>query len=334
MGRKRKSGIKLIYSTSLGRIYHGFAETFLASRIARKYKGKVQLLFTSPPFPLNHKKKYGNLQGNAYLDWLAAFAPAFRKLLAPNGSMVMELGNAWEPGRPVMSTLALEALLAFKKKGRLRLIQQFVAHNPARLPSPAQWVNIERIRVKDSFTHLWWLAPSDRPYADNRSVLTEYSNSMKLLLKTKAYNAGVRPSGHRIGKRSFLRNNGGSIPSNVLMFSNTASTDKYQEYCRRKKLKPHPARMQSRIAEFFIQFLTQKNDLVFDPFAGSNTTGASAELLGRNWISVEARRDYITCSRGRFSAKMTKAPTARALKRDLAHFKNTQRTRKERARLV
>lgn len=306
MSSRKKSKSKMIYSTRRGRIYCSSAEEFLTSKLARKYKGRIQLLLTSPPFPLNRKKKYGNLRGTAYLKWLAGFAPAFRKMLAPRGSIVLELGNAWEPGRPVMSTLALEALLGFRAKGRLRLIQQFVAHNPARLPSPAQWVNVERIRVKDSFTHLWWLSPSDRPYADNRSVLTEYSDSMKSLLRSRRYNSGTRPSGHRIGKRSFLRDNGGAIPSNLLSFSNTSSNDAYQEYCRRRRLKPHPARMQSKVAEFFVKLLTRNGDIVFDPFAGSNTTGAAAETLRRNWICVEANREYIRGSRGRFAATLRK----------------------------
>ncbi len=300
MNSTEKRRLSLSYSTQRGRMYCALVEHFLSSKIASNYRGKVQLLFTSPPFPLNCKKKYGNLQGSAYREWLAEFAPAFRKMLAPGGSIVLELGNAWEPGRPVMSTLALEALLAFKTTGHLRLIQQFVAHNPARLPSPVQWVNVERIRVKDSFTHLWWLAPSDRPYADNRAVLQNYSESMKDLLRSRRYNAGKRPSGHNVGKKSFLRDNGGSIPSNVLNFSNTSSTDVYQEYCRRKGLKPHPARMQTGLAEFFIKFLTRPGDLVLDPFAGSNTTGAIAEVLGRKWVSIEANREYISGSRGRF----------------------------------
>src|SRR5207245_530153 len=129
---------------------------------------------------------------------------------------VLELGNAWEAGKPVMSTLALEALLAFRKQGKLLLAQQFVCYNPARLPSPAQWVNIERIRLKDAYTHLWWMSRSDRPYADNRKVLTEYSDSMKDLLVRQKYNIGKRPSEHRIGARSFLKNNSGAIPSNVI----------------------------------------------------------------------------------------------------------------------
>ena len=70
----------------------------------------------------------------------------------------MEVGNAWEPGRPVMSTLALRALLAFLDTGKLLLCQQFIYNNPARLPGPAQWVTVERIRVKDSYSHLWWMA--------------------------------------------------------------------------------------------------------------------------------------------------------------------------------
>ena len=301
MSSKRSRKPSKMYNTRRGAIYWSTAEHFLNSKIVDRHKGKIQLLLTSPPFPLNRKKKYGNLRGIPYLKWLASFAPAFRKLLAPGGSIVLELGNAWERGRPVMSTLALEALLEFKREGKLKLVQQFVVHNPARLPSPAQWVNVERIRVKDSFTHIWWLAPSDRPYADNRSVLTPYSAAMRDLLKSKRYNSGPRPSEHHIGKRSFLKDNGGAIASNVLSFSNTSSNDAYQEYCRKNGLKPHPARMQRDVAAFFVKFLTRKGDTVLDPFAGSNTTGAVAETLRRKWVSIEANRDYIRGSRGRFS---------------------------------
>ena len=105
-------------------------------------RGKIQLVFTSPPFPLNNKKRYGNLTGTAYINWLKDFALLFCSMLAPDGSIVIELGNAWTPGRPVMDTLALEALLAFKEAAKLNLCQEFICHNPARLPSPAQWVNM------------------------------------------------------------------------------------------------------------------------------------------------------------------------------------------------
>jgi site-specific DNA-methyltransferase (cytosine-N4-specific) len=265
-------------------------------------QNQVDLIFTSPPFPLNRKKRYGNLNGQAYIDWLVGMAKPLRALLKSKGSIVIELGNAWEQGKPVMSTLALKALLAFQEMGEFTLCQQFVWHNPARLPSPAQWVNVERIRLKDAYTHLWWMSTSDRPYADNRQVLTEYSDSMKELLARQSYNTGKRPSQHHIGKKSFLTDNAGAIPSNVITLSNTQANTDYLKFCREHKLAPHPARMPPGLAEFFIKFLTKSNMLVVDPFGGSNTTGAAAEKLGRRWAVFEPNEVYAMGSVGRFEA--------------------------------
>jgi DNA modification methylase len=311
--KSNSSNIKPIYKTKLGAAYCGDSLKILSSGRFRRLKGKIQLVFTSPPFPLNTKKKYGNLQGEPYIEWFAQFAPLLRDLVASDGSIVIEIGNAWEPGRPVMSTLVLRALLSFLKAGGLNLCQEFIWYNPARLPSPIQWVNVERIRVKDAFTRIWWMSPIDRPKADNRRVLREYSESMKRLIKTGKYNAGPRPSQHNIGKKSFATNNTGAIPPNVfdgddaeslgtlLKGTNTRSHDQYQLFCRKRDIPLHPARMPSELAEFFVRFLTEESDLVLDPFAGSNTTGAMSERLNRRWLSCEANWDYASSSISRFS---------------------------------
>jgi hypothetical protein len=298
--RSIRSAVEVAYTSLLGKMILGKAEDFLASPLCADYRGRVQLILTSPPFPLNRKKRYGNEQGEEYVRWLSSFGKLLKNLLTPDGSVVIEMGNAWEPGRPVMSTLALRSLIAFLDSGNYYLCQQFVCYNPARLPTPAQWVNVERIRVKDSFTHVWWMSPSDRPKASNRRVLKGYSKSMLKLLETERYNSGDRPSEHHIGKTSFLHNNSGAIPSNVLTFANTAATDDYQRYCRTHEMRPHPARMPRAVAEFFINFLSEPGDIVLDPFAGSNTTGATAETLQRKWLAVEPIEEYVRGSIGRF----------------------------------
>ena len=191
------------YATSCGRMLHGKSDEILADGSLARFEGKVNLIFTSPPFPLNRKKRYGNETGEAYIKWLCAFGPLFKKMLAPDGSIVVEMGNSWEPGMPVMSTLALRALLEFQEKNDLHLCQEFIWHNPARLPSPAQWVNVERSRVKDSFTKLWWMAPTAKPKASNQRVLKEYSKAMKTLLKRGTYNAGKRPLSTTSAKQPF-----------------------------------------------------------------------------------------------------------------------------------
>lgn len=294
---------KAAYETEYGALYQGLAEDVLLTKELQQYKEEVQLIFTSPPFPLNRKKKYGNLYGEKYINWLESLATLFKEFLTPDGSIVIEIGNGWESGKPFMSTFGMEALLAFKKAGGFNLCQEFIVHNPARLPSPAQWVTVERIRVKDSFTRVWWLSASERPKADNRRVLQEYSQSMKDLLKNGKYNSGRRPSEHKIGDTSFLKNNGGAIPPNVLTVSNTVSTnDPYQTYCRENDIELHPARMPALIPNFFINFLTDPDDLVMDPFAGSNTTGYVAESLERRWIGIEPKEEYIQGSLSRFSS--------------------------------
>ncbi len=208
--------VNVAYSTERGAMLHGRIEAALDDPLIAAASGNVNLILTSPPFPLVRKKRYGNENGAAYLEWLESLAAPLSELLAPDGSIVIEIGNAWEPGVPIMSTLPLEALFAFKKAAGLKLCQHVICHNPARLPSPAAWVNVERARLKDSFTHVWWMSKADFPKADNRRVLNPYSSDMKKLLRKQSYNSGRRPSGHVISETGFLTDHGGSISPNVV----------------------------------------------------------------------------------------------------------------------
>lgn len=311
--------IAKIHSTQLGAYYRGDSVTLLQSELREQLFGRVQLIVTSPPFPLNKKKSYGNLTGEKYKEWFVGLAKVFTDLLTEDGSIVIELGNSWVSGRPVQSLLHLESLIGFVSNAEadLRLCQEFICYNPSRLPSPAQWVTINRIRTTDSFTHVWWMAKTDYPKADNRKVLRPYSKSMKNLLKRQSYNAGKRPSEWIISETGFLADHGGSIALNMFemepmeeerevrlpnafSISNTQSNDFFLRTCRDRGIAPHPARMPLGLAAFFIEFLTDPQDLVLDPFAGSNTTGFAAERLGRRWVAIDIKDDYAQQSMIRF----------------------------------
>lgn len=305
---------KPVYRTSGGQLFVGKAEEVLSSAALDPWRGKVQLVFTSPPFPLLRQKKYGNLMGQDFVDWLASLAKPLAEILTPDGSIVVELGNGWNPGIPTVSTVGIRSLLAFQEAANLHLCQEFICYNPARLPTPIEWVAVRRMRVKDAFTRVWWMSPTPTPKADNRRVLTEYSESMRRLLKKGSYTGGRRPSEHHIGEASFLSDNGGAIPPNVLVppgsdvaepqavlpISNTSSRDDYQMTCKKLGLVRHPAVMPELLVKFFVQFLTEAGDIVLDPFAGSNSTGAAAESLGRQWIGIEADAAYAEASKVRF----------------------------------
>lgn len=317
-----------IYQSNKGTLYKGNSVDLLSNVLMDELRGRVNLIITSPPFPLNNKKKYGNQKGGEYLEWFKSLAPIFSELLAEDGSLVIEIGNAWEPDRPVQSLLHLECLfgLVNNPDSGLRLIQEFICYNPSKLPSPAQWVTVNRLRTVDSYTHVWWIAKNDNPKADNRKVLRPYSKSMEKLLKRQKYNSGKRPSEHNISEKGFLTNNGGSIahnlfelesldqdrevrlPHNVLSFSNTNSNDYFLLKCREQGITPHPARMNGGLVNFFVEFLTDEDDLVLDPFSGSNTTGYCAEKLNRNWVSFELQDDYINQALLRFQNPELNSP--------------------------
>lgn len=322
--------MRLEQSQESGKYYVGNSEEILIDSSLHNMRGKIQLILTSPPFPLNQKKNYGNMTGDKYLEWFASLAPIFAEMLTCKGSIVIEMGNSWEANRPVQSLLPLKSLMSFVENNEagLRLIQQFVCYNPSRLPSPAQWVTVNRIRTVDSFTNIWWMAKSDEPKADNSKVLRPYSNSMLKLLNKQNFNAGKRPSGHNVSETGFLRDCGGSIahnffelesmdskrkirlpdPFNAFSLSNSTSKDFFTRTCKERGKKPHPARMHMGLAAFFIQYLTDPGDWVLDPFAGSNITGYAAARLGRRWIAIDTREEYVEQSKIRFEDPVLKKP--------------------------
>lgn len=288
--------IRPLYETELGAAYCGDSLEVLRSIPPQS----IDLVLTSPPFALRRKKSYGNVSAEKYIGWFWPFAEEVARLLKPRGSFVLDIGGSWNKGQPTRTLYHFELLLRLcSPEGWFRLAQEFYWYNPAKMPAPAQWVTIERVRVKDAINPIWWLAKSAKPKASNRRVLKPYTKSMENLL-ARGYNAGPRPSGHVVSDK-WGRRQSGAIPANVIIASNTRSTDPYLKACREHELEVHPARFVPPVPEFFIKFLTRPGDVVLDPFAGSNVVGEVAERLGRRWISVEIKKEYVIGSAFRFN---------------------------------
>ncbi len=283
-----------LYTTTLGKLF--CADSLAVMRDMPS--NCVDLVVTSPPYALHFKKEYGNVDQKKYVQWFLPFASEIKRILKYTGSFVLNIGGAWTPGAPVRSLYQFRLLLALCDEIGFHLSQELFWFNPAKMPTPAEWVNVRRIRVKDSVEYIYWLSPSEFPKANNENVLQAYSEDMKRLIKRGAKRT-VRPSGHNI-KKTFSRDRGGSIPSNLIQCGNNESNSQYIKMSKKLQKKIHPARYPSEIPRFFIEFLTDTKDLVVDPFAGSNTTGAIAEQLGRKWISIEKDKQYAADSRLRF----------------------------------
>jgi DNA modification methylase len=317
------SSISPYYSTDFGSAYLGDSLELLPKLESQS----VDLICTSPPFPLLRKKAYGNVHSKEYIEWFMQFAREYARILKQKGSIVIDLGGTWNKGFPTRSLYHYELLIELCKPVEeggcgFYLAQELYWYNPAKLPTPAEWVTVRRERVKDAVNTVWWLSLDEHPKADNRGVLKPYSEAQQKLMKN-GYKAKTRPSEHVISDK-FGKDNKGAIPPNiingqdntdqlmgdpidsrmipvnVISASNTASNDQYLRLCRENEIEVHPARFPRALPEFAIGLCTTPGDLILDPFAGSNMTGSVAESMGRNWIALEANPVYLDGSKLRF----------------------------------
>jgi len=301
-------GIDPSYYTKHGAAYCGDSIELL-SKLPDE---SINLVVTSPPFALLRKKEYGNENQENYVKWLGEFGKIVYKKLKPDGSFVIDIGGAYQQGAPTRSLYNYRVAIYFVDVLGFKLAEDFYWYNPSKLPSPIEWVNKRKIRVKDSVNNIWWFSKSDFPKADVTKVLAPYSDRMKKLIEdpAKFYTPAKRPSGHDIGS-SFGKDNGGAIPSNLLQISNTESNSKYSSACKKIGIKSHPARFPAKLPKFFIEFLTNEGDVVLDIFAGSNTTGEVSESCNRRWLSFEMNREYCSASAFRFLEAASDSETIR-----------------------
>lgn len=293
------------YRTELGAAYLADSRTVLAKLPDRS----VNLVFTSPPYALHFKKEYGNVHKDDYVEWFLTFAREIHRILTDDGSFVLNIGGSYNQGVPTRSIYHFKLLIALVEELRFHLAQECFWYNPAKMPMPAEWVTVRRIRVKDSVEYVWWFGKTPWPKANNRHVLKPYSADM-IRLNKRGVRAAVRPSGHNITSDFDKVDAGGSIPSNVveetatdlLRLGNNSANDQYTKRCKEAGVKIHPARFPSALPEFFLKLLTDEGDIVLDPFAGSNTAGAVAESLQRRWIGMDEVEEYLVASKFRFGS--------------------------------
>jgi site-specific DNA-methyltransferase (cytosine-N4-specific) len=262
--------------------------------------GSVQLIFTSPEYPLATPKSYGNRSGDTYHNWLLVLASKWKSLLTEDGSLFLNLSQVYNKGEPTLSLYQERLLLALVEDAGYHYSGRWYWHNPAKIPS-GEWVTRRRSRITNGIEEIYWLSKTPFPKADNRHVLKPYGRTMQRTLAKGGDPRKTRPGGHGGDRASFAVDHGGAIPQNLLVFPNSSSNDTYRRYCRAHDLPQHPARFPEGLPEFAIKLTTDPYQVVYDPLSGSNVTGKVAERLQRYWISSEQALAYIKGSIAHFS---------------------------------
>lgn len=137
---------KPLYRTEAGNAYVGDSLELLSALES----DSVDLVMTSPPFALQRKKTYGNVEESEYVEWIKPFSQQVFRVLKDTGTFVLDLGGAYRTGVPSRSLYNFRVLIAFCDEVGFHLAEDFYWFNPAKLPSPIEWVNKRKIRAKDS----------------------------------------------------------------------------------------------------------------------------------------------------------------------------------------
>lgn len=277
-----------------------WAET--QSAVSLVESGLVNAIITSPPYALTRKKDYANqYAGREHADWLFERAKEWKRVLADDGSLFLNLGDVFVPGMPVMDLYQERLMIRLCDELGFFLAQRLSWENPSKMPAPAEWVTVRRVRVTPSVEQVWWLSKTPHPKANNRNVLRPYSEAMRQRIAAGGERGGVRPSGHALKQGAFAQDNGGSIPHSLLTFSNTSSNDAYQRFCKDHQLPRHPARFPSELCEWLLKLSTDEGDICLDDFGGSLTFAAVCERLKRRWISCDKSLAYLRGGIGRLT---------------------------------
>jgi DNA modification methylase len=289
------------FSTDLGIAIIGTCETVFA-----RIDEPIHLVVTSPPYPLAKARAYGNPSEPEYVDWICKTMEPVVKNLVPGGSICLNVSNdIFMPGLPSRSLYRERLIIALHDRLGLHKMDEIIWHNPSKAPAPVKWASMERVQLNVAWEPVYWLTndPS-RVRSDNRRVLLEHTERHLKLIQSggEQRTASFADGAYNIHPGRFSNQTAGRIPRNVLTIGHQDKAQReYKDQAKAMGINAHGAPFPSRLAAFFIEFLTEPYELVADPFAGSFTLPAEAERLGRRWIGTEQIMEYVAGAASRFT---------------------------------
>ncbi|MEJ8837797.1 site-specific DNA-methyltransferase [Ramlibacter sp. AN1133] len=280
------------FSTDLGIALWGRCQD-----VFQRIDEPLHLVLTSPPYPLQRPRAYGNPPVQEYVDFICnAMEPLVRHLV-PGGSVCLNLGNdVFEPGTPARSLYSEMVVVAMHTRLGLALMDRLVWQNFSKAPGPTMWASRTRQQLNVAWEPVFWFTNDPKACrSDNRRVLQPHTERHTKLMARggERRNATFGDGANRIREGSFGEMTPGRIPRNVIAVGHRCrSQDEMRALARAEGLPVHSASMPLKLARFLVEFLSEPNDLVVDNFAGWFTTAAACEETGRRWIGSELMAEH------------------------------------------
>lgn len=266
----------------------------------------ISLVISSPPYPIQKGRAYGKVTQKDFVDWICRALEPIVKNLAPGGSICLNLSNdCFIKGSPARSTYWERLTIALEDRFELSKMDTLIWENMSKPPGPTPWASKERFQLNVAWEPILWMTNDPaKVMSNNQRVLQPHSKKhLKLIAGGGEKRDAVYSDGaYRLHKGSFGKLTDGKIPRNVIQMGHRcADAIQYRKDAARMGITPHGAPFPLKLAKFLIEFLTEPEQLVVDPFGGKLTVGKAAEELDRLWLVTEWILDYIKASIPRFA---------------------------------
>lgn len=296
-----KSSVAVLgFSTDLGIAILGTCE-----HVFSHIDAPISLVITSPPYPLAKPRAYGGPREEVYVDWICKTLEPVIHAMVPGASLCLNISNdVFVAGQPARSMYVERVLLALHDRLGLHLMDRLIWHNPSKPPGPVQWASKSRVQLNVSYEPVFWLTNDPlHVRSNNQRVLQAHTERHLRLIEKggEARSSSFSDGAYNVHPGRFANPTSGRIPRNVLTFGHSCADQRqYKKNARDLGLPAHGAPMPLSLASFLVEFLSEPEDLVVDPFGGSFTTAKAAELLGRRWLSTEIMLEYVIGGATRF----------------------------------
>lgn len=246
------------------------------------------LIVTSPPYADARKKHYHSINPNEYADFFESFHEQFWRVLAEDGSFVLNIKDKVVNG--VRHRYVWKTIERLAEKG-WKCVDDYIWTKPNAMPG--YWRN----RLRDEWEYCFHMTKYAHFAMYQDAVKQPIGDWAEIRLKNLNGKSAVRhnsenESGFGRDLRAWTEKDK-VLPGNVLRLGLVG------------KNMGHPAVFPVGLPEFFIKLFTKANDNVLDPFAGSGTTGLAAQALHRNATLIELEPEYVEVIRQRLGKKQT-----------------------------
>jgi len=250
--------------------------------IRRQPDNSIDLVITSPPYAdiVNYGKTISVKKSKDYVDWILPLFKEIERVLKPSGSFILNINDKCDGG--VRNTYIYDLISRNNNETKLKLYDTYIWHKKSGIPNGGA----KRFRNTTEFIFHFCKKPKDMKFYMDR-VLEEPKAATEdgVRIKRKIrYSRGWTSEGQQDHIYEVREMPEKVRPDNVFRFSTAGAS--------RENTIKHPAPYHKELPLYFINLLTDRGDVVLDPFSGIGTTGVACLELDREFIGYELNKTY------------------------------------------